>query len=536
MPVNVEGNTVVPYGHPSDFSVYINEQEYVGFSYLRVVKGINQLESFEIKLYDVTTADTNVAYGKIVKIFSEATLLLKGRIEEIKYQTDGSAYIKGYGMAILLQTKELAARVILTDTVPNLSSYFLSLNNDSALPWVISPSRVDDFGEPVILRCEFDNKLQTLDNLARQLEWDWWVDNGYAPYETDSFNVGNWRGSLAPVYDVYLSGPTQNAIVSDRNDNFHKLYNSIVYLGKGEGASQIWSAFSFASTVWDRLDQSITDVNSYLVLITADGFPSSGVVLVGRLPITYTAKTGNLMTTRTMDGEDGAMNTYHYKGTLCTLLYDATGKAVANLTNSINATDATIGVGDAASFTATGSVIIGTEVISYSGISGTNFTGCTRGTNNTLAVAHDYDVAVFQYDSTKHYTSTSPQTLSSIALNGLKQKKIVDPSKDSERQIEMEASNWLIRNTSITYELTFEVMDYFDFLNDVKLGDRIRITDSDVGLAGDLFRFLGLDLTWDSGAMKMIISASNKKITESTFVDRLANTDRTLSSRLTYSQ
>jgi hypothetical protein len=533
---DISGTAVVPYGHPSDFTVYINEQEYMGFSYLRIVKGINQLESFEINIYDVTASDTNVAYGKIVKIFAESTLLLKGRVEEVKYQTDGSVSVKGYGMAILLQTKELASRVTLTDSIPNLANYFLSLNNDSTSPWVITPSRVDDFGEPVILRCEFDNKLQTLDNLARQLEWDWWVDNGYPPYETDTFNVGNWRGSLAPVYDVYLSGTTQNAIVSDRNDNFHKLYNSIIYLGKGEGASQIWTGFTFSSTVWDRLDQSIVDTNSYLVLITGTDFPSAGVVLVGRLPITYTAKTGNIMTVLAMDTENSALNTYHYRGTLCTLLYDATGQTYTALNNLINSTDTTIGVNDASSFAAAGSIIVGTEVISYTEISGNDFTGCVRGASNTAAVSHDYNVTVFQYDSTKHYTSTSPQTGSSIALNGLKQAKTVDSSKESERQIEMEASNWLIRNNTITYEITFEVMDYFDFLNKVKLGDRIRMTDSDTGLSGELFRFLGLDLTWNGGATSMIISASNKKITESTFVDKLAHTDRMLSSRLTYSQ
>jgi len=56
----------------------------------------------------------------------------------------------------------------------------------------------------------------------------------------------------------------------------------------------------------------------------------------------------------------------------------------------------TITVSSTAGFSATGTIIIDAEKISYTGITGTTFTGCTRGAQSTAGVSHLDAVAVYQ--------------------------------------------------------------------------------------------------------------------------------------------
>jgi len=535
MPYNTFGSPVVPYGHPNDFSIYVNDYEYPAFIYLKIIKKINEMDSFEVNLMDVTSSDANVQYGRIIKIFSEYTLIFKGRIESVKYKTDGTTTIKGFGMATFLANKEYTLRNTWFDTTVNLSNYFLSLNNDSASPWIITPGTIEDYGENIDFRSEFDNKLQIMDALARQLEWDWYIDNGDYPFNTDTFNLVYWRGSLAPTYSVQLSGTSQNGFISDRNDNMSSLLNSVIYMGKGEGTNQIWTKFSLVSTIYDKLDQSITAYTP-LVLITANGFPDMGIAKIGRTPVAYTSKIGNLFNVFMQDTELGTLNINHYKGILCILTFDATELPNTILNLQLNSSETTVTVADTTEFNAIGSIIIGEEVIAYTGRTATTFTGCTRGSSNTTATGHDWNMIVFQYDSSKHYTENNPQagTTMSDPYIKIKQKNIVDPTKENERQLEMEASCYLFRNMTITYEITFEMMDYHDFLNNTKLGDNLQIIDSDSGL-NDVYRYLSLDLTYDNGNVTMIVGASNKKIIETSFIDKVSNINKVLRSRLTYS-
>ena len=73
------------------------------------------------------------------------------------------------------------------------------------------------------------------------------------------------------------------------------------------------------------------------------------------------------------------------------------GEAVTSLTNSINASQTTgIQLNDASQFPTSGTnfIQIGTEEISYTGISSSVLTGVTRGVRNTTAATHNAGVAV----------------------------------------------------------------------------------------------------------------------------------------------
>lgn len=67
------------------------------------------------------------------------------------------------------------------------------------------------------------------------------------------------------------------------------------------------------------------------------------------------------------------------------------------LNGAINASVTTIPVDSTLGFPASGSILIDSEIITYSGISGNSFTGCTRGTGGTTAASHSDNAVVAEY-------------------------------------------------------------------------------------------------------------------------------------------
>ena len=71
-------------------------------------------------------------------------------------------------------------------------------------------------------------------------------------------------------------------------------------------------------------------------------------------------------------------------------------KGSNNLSSDINDSVTTIPVGTSNPFTASGTVQIGDEKIAYTGVDGTNLTGCTRASASTSAASHTANAQVRQ--------------------------------------------------------------------------------------------------------------------------------------------
>lgn len=86
------------------------------------------------------------------------------------------------------------------------------------------------------------------------------------------------------------------------------------------------------------------------------------------------------------------------------------GVKTNTLNGSITAGDTTITLTDGSEFPDLGTVFIGTERVDYTGKSGNNLTGCTRGANNTTAQAHSSGdtvrnaISITEGDTTSGYT------------------------------------------------------------------------------------------------------------------------------------
>ena len=79
--------------------------------------------------------------------------------------------------------------------------------------------------------------------------------------------------------------------------------------------------------------------------------------------------------------------------------------ATSTLNGAITAVATTITLADASSFSTSGSVRINDEIITYSGKSTNDLTGCTRGTGGTTAIAHDTATAVRESTVTRFNTT-----------------------------------------------------------------------------------------------------------------------------------
>jgi hypothetical protein len=81
---------------------------------------------------------------------------------------------------------------------------------------------------------------------------------------------------------------------------------------------------------------------------------------------------------------------------LRTVQYDTSSIADTTLNGDITDSVTEIILTSATGFTATGTILIGTEQITYTGISTETLTGCTRAANGTTAAAHDSGAGVIE--------------------------------------------------------------------------------------------------------------------------------------------
>ena len=157
------------------------------------------------------------------------------------------------------------------------------------------------------------------------------------------WGAGGWGGSTGPLYTTTLNGALAT------------VGNSI-------------------------LSTALTSTATTIYVASAAPFAASGSVLIDSEIISYTGNTGTTLTgcTRAASG--------------------STAAAHAVSTGVIQYSTVTINVTSAAAFAATGVFAVDGEIISYSGKTGTSFTGCVRGYNGYVT-AHASGATVAQYSS-----------------------------------------------------------------------------------------------------------------------------------------
>ena len=102
------------------------------------------------------------------------------------------------------------------------------------------------------------------------------------------------------------------------------------------------------------------------------------------------------------------------------------------LSGSHNNSVETISADDTSDFSTTGTILIGSEQITYTGKTSSSFTGCTRGANSTSAATHSDDATITQYwtsiDSSR--TSAGVYTFATFNFDGNDKLIVADGNND----------------------------------------------------------------------------------------------------------
>ena len=143
--------------------------------------------------------------------------------------------------------------------------------------------------------------------------------------------------------------------------------------------------------------QTVTSNNTYTITATATANGSDSGNGGGSVIGNYQLTSGNTTFTYGTGwgaggwgGSTGPSASTALSGTLATVAFTSSTAALTTTTTTVSVVDTT-------GFTATGSILIETEVISYTGVTSTSFTGCTRAASGTTAAAHVTAIGVSQY-------------------------------------------------------------------------------------------------------------------------------------------
>ena len=162
-----------------------------------------------------------------------------------------------------------------------------------------------------------------------------------------------------------------------------------------------------ATTTSEALDDSETGID----LVSVDGFTTSGTVKIGDEIISYTS-ISSLTLTNCTRGANSTSAAAHDSGAACTQVITGTlaTTITADLTDSENAID----VASVDGFSTAGTIKIGTEIITYTGITTLTLTGCTRGASSTTAATHSSGDVVLKIAIGPMATTNDSTTLTII--------------------------------------------------------------------------------------------------------------------------
>lgn len=185
----------------------------------------------------------------------------------------------------------------------------------------------------------------------------------------------------------------------------------------------------------------------------------------------------------------------------------------STLSADISSTATTIGLTDASSFASSGTIRIMEEQITYTGKTGNDLTGCSRGANSTTAYEHKKGVYVEKY-----VAIDSAEADSSISDNGLMDYSITDRELLDLPTAESIASKILLERMTAIIRIRVIPDEPLQTAGSREIGDLVTVTDAESGISGD-YRIVGMTYTSDYGNLNMELELSNKTLN---FIDQMA--------------
>jgi len=256
-----------------------------------LLERLNEISTFELRIWPISEDDPHVQEGKIVKLFQGETQFFKGRVEKIEYSSDfglQTAIVKGYGMAVKLLDRDTDRDTFQYDNTAT-NTIIPALCNG-----IINVGTNTNYGD-ISIRFEYSHRLRAAAAVANAANYDWWVDQDGS--DNDQFNIDARRGSAGSVKTYNTSGEDQNATLTTREKDREAVFNDITLLGYGDGFNQISTNFAAVAASFTYLNENLTDSDTTISVIDASELDSpSGEIIIGEERITYTGVSTNDLT------------------------------------------------------------------------------------------------------------------------------------------------------------------------------------------------------------------------------------------------
>lgn len=422
-----------------------------GIKYYKIEKRLNQMSQFKIEFSPVSP--TSRAYIKEfakVMFFSGDGLILKGRIQKVSYETAYSVSAEGFGMEATILDKEY--------------------RNSNPAP-AGNPEDED--------RVQYDNvSAQSIAKYLLSTNGDgvapWTMTpRSYGLFATD-YGVTSMRFEYANKLTAL--GNLANALnydwwVDHSPISYDTDYFNIAPI-KGNQTTPTGSRIFVIGTQCRGTDyqKDVTNIANYVKVIGyGDGINQLFTATFNASPI-WTTLSANISASDT------------------TIPLVSNGQPSHVFPNS-------------------GDVRIADEIVHYTGNTGTSLTGCTRGYSGTTAKIHRAGCYL-----EKNVAYTSPEAVSSLAVNGLMELTLTHRDIRDESTLELVASHELIDRMEAIERINIIPNSASSIAKTIQTGDLIHIEDAGSGIDGD-FRTVGIIYENSYGNLKLTLEASNKSLT-----------------------
>ena len=269
--------------------------EFDHYDYFEVKKKQNQMSEFEVKIYDISTAQK--AYFKEqaeVLFFAGTNMILKGRIQNIEYASAYEVIARGYGMEAKLLDKQFIKAGDNRVQYTNESAQTIGTEINGDILTTHSSGLWDtDFGD-VSMRFEYANRLNALGKLSEATDYFWWVSQTSGDdYDADYLHFDSNQGETSSQKTYNL---TSSMIEAKQEKDITNLVNYVHALGYGDGINQLSTSCYAASTQSSFLDANIAATNTSILVAEGSDFNATGSARIAKEIITYAGIDSNTLT------------------------------------------------------------------------------------------------------------------------------------------------------------------------------------------------------------------------------------------------
>ena len=269
--------------------------EFNHYEYFRVKKRQNQASEFEIKIYDISTAQ-KVYFKEQAEVlfFAGESMILKGRIQSIEYSSAYEVIATGIGMEAVLLDKQFIKSGDNRVQYANESAQTIADEiNNSILTTASSGLWDTDFGN-ISMRFEYANRLNALAKTADAIDYYWWVSQTSGDdYNADYLNLASNQGETSSQ-KTFAIGSTSTKTTQEKD--IMNVVNYVYGLGYGDGVNQLKTSVYAASTQSDFLAANIAATDSSITLGDVSDFNATGSARIAEEQFTYAGINSNTLT------------------------------------------------------------------------------------------------------------------------------------------------------------------------------------------------------------------------------------------------